>query len=139
MSAGTGVVHSEFNASESAISHSLQIWIRPDRMGLRPGYEQVQVPSGADGGLKLIAAAERPDGGVAIHTDLRLYSAALDAGQSAALDLAPGRRAWVQMASGEVRMGDAPLAAGDGAAVHGTSGLTIKAEQKSVLLIFDMA
>lgn len=138
MSAGSGVVHSEFNSSGTGISHSLQIWIRPGELGLRPGYEQMALPRGG-GGLKLIAAPERPEGGVAIHSDLRLYSCQLEAGQTAEMSLAMGRRAWVQIAVGVVGLGDAVVGAGDGAAVQGESAVTINAEEDAVLLIFDMA
>ena len=90
-------------------------------------------------GLTLIGAPLRPEGGVAIHADLRLYSGQLEAGQKAALSLAPGRRAWVQVASGAAALGDAIIAAGDGAAVEGISTVTITAIEAAVLLIFDMA
>jgi redox-sensitive bicupin YhaK (pirin superfamily) len=138
MSAGTGVVHSEYNSSQTEISHSLQIWIRPAEIGLEPGYEQMSL-NGAGAGLTLIGAPLRPEGGVAIHADLRLYSGQLEAGQKAALSLAPGRRAWVQVASGAAALGDAIIAAGDGAAVEGISTVTITAIEAAVLLIFDMA
>lgn len=137
MSAGSGVVHSEFNSSQTEISHSLQIWIRPGELALEPGYEQMKLSSG--GGLNLIAAPERPEGGVVIHADLRLYSCLLEAGRTAEMSLAAGRRAWVQMASGAAAFGDADLAAGDGAAVEGVGAVTITAGEGAVLLIFDMA
>ena len=137
MSAGAGVVHSECHSSRTEISHSLQIWIRPAELGLRPGYEQMALGDGR--GLRLIAAPKRPEGGVAIHADLRLYSCQLEAGQSADMHLAMGRRAWVQMAAGAAGLDDAVLAAGDGAAVEGDGTVTITARDDAVLLIFDMA
>ncbi len=123
MSAGTGVVHSEFNSSRTEFSRSLQIWIRPGELGLRPGYEQMALGDGG-GGLSLIAAPERPEGGVAIHADLRLYSCQLEAGQTAEMSLTMGRRAWVQMAAGVAGLGDVVVGAGDGAAVEKESAIT---------------
>jgi len=103
MSAGTGVRHSEFNASRTEPVHFLQIWIIPARAGLPPSYEQKTFPAAErDGRLKLCAAPDGRDGALTIHQDVRLYAGTFAPGSKATLELAAGRNAWVQVADGAV-------------------------------------
>jgi redox-sensitive bicupin YhaK (pirin superfamily) len=141
MSAGTGVVHSERNASASEPVHFLQIWIEPDRRGLPPSYEQKRVLDGAARNeLRLIASPDGRDGSLTIHQDARLYAATLDAGASVALPVAPGRRAWVHVARGEATVNGQRLGPGDGAAAEGETQLEVAAAAgASEVLVFDLA
>jgi len=142
MSAGTGVTHSEFNASRSEPVHLMQIWILPERRGLRPGYEQKAFPEAERRGrLRLIVSRDGADGSVTLHQDARIYATVLDSGERVTHTLAPGRSAWVQLASGAVRVNGTALAAGDGAAVTGETALELVADGtgRSELLLFDLA
>lgn len=137
MSAGTGITHSEFNPSPKSPVHLLQIWIQPDRKGLKPAYEQHTFSNGElDGGFQLIAG---PQGAISIHQDADLYAARLEAGQQTAHSLKPGRHAWVQLARGQVRLNGTEMKAGDGAAVSGEEKLAFEALAPSEILLFDLA
>jgi len=137
MSAGTGVLHSEFNPSSKDPVHLLQIWILPERNRLRPEYEQFAYP---DEELRnrfaLVAGAQAP---VSIHQDANLHIARLDAGSSAEQAIAPGRHAWLQMARGSVRANGVDLKAGDGAALSDESKIRVEAQTPSEVLLFDLA
>jgi len=139
MSAGTGVRHSEFNASERESVHFYQIWIEPAAQGIAPGYEQKTFPE-ADrrGRLRLVASPDGASGSVTIHQDARVHVAALDAGQAVEHALAPGRHAWVQVARGAVTVNGQPLREGDGAAVSDERRLAIAATEPAELLLFDL-
>jgi redox-sensitive bicupin YhaK (pirin superfamily) len=140
MTAGTGVLHSEQNAQPDAPTHFLQIWILPERRGLEPGYEQRAFPeSERRGRLRLIAARDGRDGAVTVHQDAALYAALLAPGEKVTHALAPGRHAWVQVASGAVQLGTERLAAGDGASVSDEPSLEIAATVPSEILVFDLA
>jgi redox-sensitive bicupin YhaK (pirin superfamily) len=144
MSAGTGVVHSEFNASETEPAHFFQIWILPDRDGIPPGYEQKAFPEAERRGrLRLLVAPGAPDGALDIHQDARLYSAILDRGQGVKHKLAAGRGAWVQVARGSVDVNGMALDQGDGAAIEDQTSLAIavpanQAGSPSEILLFDL-
>jgi redox-sensitive bicupin YhaK (pirin superfamily) len=139
MTAGTGVSHSEMNASKSEQAHFLQIWILPESEGLRPGYEQKSFPDEERRGrLRLLASRGGEDGSLTIHQDVRLYDARLSPGQSVSHRLGEGRHAWLQVVSGSVSVNGTALGAGDGAAVSQESALDIRAEDESVLLLFDL-
>src|SRR5688572_15928397 len=115
LSAGTGISHSEHNASKARPVHFLQIWIVPDRRGHAPGYEQKPFPiEERRGRLRLVASPDGQDGSVTIHQDARVHVANLDGDERAELALAPGRHAWVQVARGSVELNGEPLATGDG-------------------------
>src|SRR5271169_1010012 len=127
MSAGTGVTHSEYNASASEPVHFLQIWLLPERPGLAPGYEQKHFEApGRQGRLKLLASRAGTDGSLTIHQDVRLYGGLLGKGQRAELALAQGRHAWVQVARGTVTVNGETLRAGDGAAVSAEPRLALE-------------
>jgi redox-sensitive bicupin YhaK (pirin superfamily) len=140
MSAGTGVMHSEYNASRTEPVHFLQIWIVPDRRGIAPGYEQKNFPpEQLQGRLRLIASPDAADGSVRIHQDARVYGSLLGKGDSVSHALASGRHAWVQVARGQVRLGDVTLSAGDGAAISDERAVTLTADAPSEVLLFDLA
>jgi quercetin 2,3-dioxygenase len=139
MTAGTGVTHSEFNHSKIAPVHLLQIWILPERSGLKPSYEQRAFPmSDRRGRLRLVAARDGRDGAVTVHQDAQLYSGFIDTGHSMAHDIAAGRRAWLQVARGEVTLMGQALAAGDGAAITDERNVEIVGCEPSEILLFDL-
>jgi redox-sensitive bicupin YhaK (pirin superfamily) len=139
MSAGTGVLHSEFNPSASEPVHFLQIWILPERPGLAPGYEQKRFPDEEKRGrLRLLASSDGRDGSVTIHQDARILAAALEDGEEVRHALAPGRHAWVQVTRGEVELGGERLAAGDGAALSGEAAATVRGRSTAEVLLFDL-
>jgi redox-sensitive bicupin YhaK (pirin superfamily) len=140
MSAGTGVTHSEFNASPTTGVHFLQIWILPERQGLAPSYEQRAFPAdGARDRLRLIASRDAREGSVTVHQDVSLYGGVLGPRMQVEHRLAPGRYAWLQVARGRVRLGAETLEAGDGAAFSAEAAVRVEAVDESQILIFDLA
>jgi len=140
MTAGTGILHSEFNASKSEPVHLLQIWLFPEKRGLTPGYDQKNFPAAErKGQLKLIASRDGRDGSVSFHTDTSLYAVALGAGQKVSHTLAPGRAAWVQVATGAVTLNGKRLTAGDGAAIENETALELVGVEDGETLLFDLA
>jgi len=140
MSAGTGVAHSEFNASGSDPVHFLQIWILPERGGLKPGYEQKSFPSQERAGkLRLLASRDGQDGSVKINQDAAVYGTLLGAGDRVTYDLAPERHAFLQVARGKVNLNGQSLSAGDGAAVTDERKLALQATEPAEVLLFDLA
>ena len=139
MSAGTGVRHSEANASKADAAHLLQIWILPDRRGHEPGYEQKAFPEAEKRGkLRLIASPDGQDGSVTIHQDARLYVSLLQAGQEVKHELGEGRYAWLQVAKGAVELNGHSLNQGDGAAISDEQRLTVKGTEDAEVLLFDL-
>ncbi len=140
MSAGTGVTHSEYNASATEPVHLLQIWILPAENGLAPGYEQHHFRSeDMRGTLRLIAAGDGRDGALTIHQDVDLFAALLEPGERVRHGLAAGRHAWVQLISGRVLLNGTPLEAGDGAALSDEDSVEINPAKPSELLLFDLS
>lgn len=140
MSAGTGVVHSEFNPSKTDHLHLLQIWILPRVRGLAPGYEQKTFEDAElRDGLRVIADRGGRDGAVTIHQDVTLYAGRLSPGVKVEHRFAPGRSGWLHLARGAARLNDTPLTAGDGAAVSDERALTVTATEPSEILLFDLA
>lgn len=140
MSAGTGIQHSEFNASKEEAVHFLQIWIVPSRTGIVPGYEQRAFAADERRGrLRLVAAPDGASGALTLHQDVRIYATDLAPGDEVHLPLAAGRGAWVQVASGALRVNGERLAAGDGAAVEAVASLEIEALEATEALVFDLA
>jgi hypothetical protein len=140
MSAGTGVTHSEFNASQTELVHFLQIWLIPRKTGLPPGYEQKSFSREDKAGkLRLIVASDGRDGSVTVHTDAALYAGIFEAGQRAELELRPGRHAWVHVASGKVRVNGHSLSAGDGAALSEETRVAVEGTDGGEVLVFDLA
>ena len=139
MSAGAGIRHSEFNHSQEKPVHFLQIWIFPERKGLKPGYEQKSFTAKETSGTwRVVVAPEANDGALRIHQDASLAVASLSRGEQATYSLKPGRYAWVQVATGGVTLNGDALH-GDGAAVSDETKLTVKATEPAELLLFDLA
>jgi len=140
MSAGTGVLHTEFNHSKTDPVHLLQIWLLPERNGLAPSYEQTFFPDEEKRGrLRLVASPDAADGSVRIHQDARLYATLLAPGEEVTHALAPGRHAWVHVARGKASLNGQPLEAGDGAAVSAEEQLTLRGDGHAEVLLFDLA
>ena len=140
MSAGTGVQHSEFNASRTDPVHFYQIWILPERRGIKPGYEQKAIPAEERrGGLRLIASPDGAQGSLTIHQDARLYAGTLTPGKAVVQPLARNRFSWVQVARGQVRLNGHELLEGDGASVAQEPELTLSTEKGGEVLLFDLA
>ena len=141
MSAGTGIMHSEFNSSATEPVHLLQIWILPDRQGLEPSYEQKAFSvAERQGKLRLIAAKDGRDGAVTIHQDVDLYSAVLQPQDRVTYQLQPNRYAWLQVARGVVTLNeDNHLKAGDGVAIGAAELLEISSDRDAEILLFDLA
>jgi hypothetical protein len=140
MSAGTGVVHSEFNASSTAPLHLLQIWILPSERGVAPGYEEKPVPPpDPHSGLALVASPDGARGSVSLHQDARVYLARLAPGGAARHVLVPRRRAWVQVARGSVQLNaESTLEAGAGAALARESAVQLASVSGAEALLFDL-
>jgi len=138
MSAGTGITHSEFNASRDEPLHFLQIWIRPARPGSPPGYQQARFFHDGERGIKLVAAPDGLLGALRIHQDARLYIARLAAGEHIGLSLDSSRVGYLHLARGEVAIGGTRLGAGDGARLLRTADPLVTARADSELLFFDL-
>ncbi len=140
MSAGTGVTHSEMNASADHPVHFLQIWLMPEQKGLEPGYEQKHFDAAErQDQWRLIGSRDGRDGSVTIHQDVSLYTATLSAETELTYDLAAGRSAWVQVTRGAIALNGEHLEAGDGAAVADLDSLTVASTQSdSEILLFDL-
>ena len=140
MSAGTGVLHSEYNHSQRDLVHFLQIWIEPRQRGVQPGYEQKRFSvAQKQGRLRLVASPDGADGSVRIHQDAWVYASVLDGADAVSHALPAGHKAYVQVARGAVELNGQPLAAGDGARISGESELRFGKGQQAELLLFDMA
>ncbi|MEO0347126.1 MAG: pirin family protein [Pseudomonadota bacterium] len=139
MTAGTGVRHSEFNASDEDPVHFLQIWILPEKNGLEPSYEQKAFAAeDKRGQLRLVGSRDGRDGTVTIHQDVDLYASLLDDGESVSYSFAKGRYGWLQVARGSVRLDGNVLTAGDGVALKDASSITIDGVDDAEILLFDM-
>jgi redox-sensitive bicupin YhaK (pirin superfamily) len=140
MSAGKGILHSEFNSSKVESVHLLQIWIIPSVTGVTPGYVQLHFgPEQMRNRFCLVAAPGAQAGIIPVHQDAKLLIADISAGKSVDYAADPKRKLWVQMALGEAEVGGIPMKAGDGLAVENEKILTITAKAESKLLLFDMA
>lgn len=141
MSAGTGIMHSEYNASETDPVHLLQIWILPEVKGIAPSYEQTFfAPEEKQGRLRLVGSRDGREGSVTIHQDLNLYAGLLTPQQSVTHTFDGDRTAWVHVAKGAVNLNGHDLTAGDGAAVSAETTLTLTGTSEDAeVLLFDMA
>jgi redox-sensitive bicupin YhaK (pirin superfamily) len=139
MSAGTGVMHSEFNASDKDLVHFLQIWIVPKYTGVKPGYEQKYfAPEDKHGKLRLVAAPDGRDGSVAINQDAYLYATILDGDDEAVHPIGSGRRAYVHVARGAIKVNGELLNAGDGVKITKESKVILAAADGGEALLFDL-
>lgn len=140
MSAGTGVRHSEYNHSATDPVHFLQIWIVPEADGLAPGYEQKAFPeSGRQDRLRLIGSRDGREGSVVIHQDVNLYASLLSKDKSAAFDIDPGRKVWLQIVKGRISVDGQALAAGDGLGLLDAGTIRLSAQENAEFLLFDLA
>jgi len=139
MTAGTGVLHSEYS-SPTDKTHLLQIWILPEKKNLTPGYEQkVFAPEEKKGKLRLVASRGGDDGAVKIDQDVKVYASILENDQEVSLSLADGRHAWVQLISGSIVVNEETLNAGDGAAISDETTVNIRSSaDSSEFLVFDL-
>jgi hypothetical protein len=140
MTAGTGIRHSEYNASRAEPLHLLQIWIQPERRGLAPEYAQRAFPeSERRGRLRLVASHDGAEGSVTIHQDARVYAGLLESGERVHHPLGRGRHAWLQVTRGDVETNGDRLHAGDGAAIESEDSVEIAADGPAEVLLFDLA
>jgi quercetin 2,3-dioxygenase len=139
MSAGTGVMHSERNPSATNGVHFLQIWIRPSRTGVAPGYEQKRFEADEKRGrLRLVVSPDGADGSVRIHQDARVHAGLFDADERATHAIAPGRRVYVHVARGGVRVNGTALRAGDAVKADGLRELVLDGGHDAEVLVFDL-
>jgi redox-sensitive bicupin YhaK (pirin superfamily) len=139
MSAGTGVFHSEMNPSGTTPVHFLQIWIRPNQLGIAPGYEQKHFEDAEKRGrLRLIASGDGAEGSVLIQQDARLYAGLLEGAESAELQIAAGRRVYVHLVRGELAVNDTPLSGGDALKLTETGSLRLAQGREAEVLVFDL-
>jgi quercetin 2,3-dioxygenase len=139
MSAGTGVMHSEFNASDREPVHFLQIWIEPDRRGVRPGYEEKRFEADAKRGrLRLVASPDGAEGSVSLNQDARVYASILDGADEVEHEVASGRRLYLHMVRGHVDANGQALGPGDALKVTGENRLRIAKARDAELLLFDL-
>jgi redox-sensitive bicupin YhaK (pirin superfamily) len=142
MSAGTGVIHSEFNASETEPVHFLQIWIQPASLGTPSGYEQIRfAPEEKKNRLRLLAGPQKSNGAAQINQDARVFVAELNDGDQVDYELATGRHAWLHVIRGSVTLNNKALNTGDAAAVSSETSLTITStnSEATEILLFDLA
>lgn len=140
MTAGTGVRHSEFNQSKSEVVHFLQIWILPEKEGLKPGYEQKTFSEEEKRGkLRLVGSRDGRDGSVTIHQDVELYATRLGEGDETTHQLSTGRKGWVQVARGRAEINGMALQVGDGVALADETGITLRGMSNAEILLFDMS
>jgi redox-sensitive bicupin YhaK (pirin superfamily) len=139
MSAGTGVTHSEFNASKSEPAHLLQIWMLPEKKGLKPVYGQKNfAESEKRGKLRLVASPDGRDGSVTVRQDNELYATVLGKGESVRHELKPDRHAYVQVARGSVKLNGKELQEGDGAAISEEKDIELMGVKDAEVLLFDL-
>ena len=140
MTAGTGIRHSEFNASKTEPVHFLQIWILPEQTGLAPGYQQKSFSNEMKAGkLRLLGSRTGRGGSVLIHQDVDLLATQLLAGETASYDLPPGRIGWLHVARGSLRLNGETLKQGDGVALPEPGPLRLEGIDAAEALLFDMS
>ena len=140
MTAGTGVLHSEFNPSQDSELHFLQIWIIPEENNLEPGYEQTLFARESKlNQLRLIGSRDGRDGSITIHQDVDLYASVLEAGEGVSLDGVADRRVFVQVVTGELDVNGQAIGAGDGLRIRGEDRVAIDATSDSEFILFNLA
>jgi redox-sensitive bicupin YhaK (pirin superfamily) len=139
MSAGSGVQHSEMNRDPAGVTHFLQIWIEPSRRGIAPGYEQKHFDAAAKRGrLCLVASPDGAEGSVTIHQDARIHAGLFDGAERAALDIAPGRKAYVHLVRGRLKVNGTPLEAGDALKLTAVTAVQLEEGAGAEVLLFDL-
>jgi len=140
MSAGRGVQHSEFNHAPNATTHFLQIWIEPNVRGIAPSYEQKTFSTAEKTGcLRLVASPDGAQGSVTIHADAALYAGLLDTNQRAQVTIAPGRKAYVHLVRGALKVNGQALSSGDAAVMANETSIDLSDAQAAEVLVFDLA
>ncbi len=140
MSAGSGVMHSEFNHAKEQTTHLLQIWILPNATGIEPGYEQKTIPAAQKRGrLRLVASPDGAQDSVVIHADAAMYAGLFDGDERAELALDPARKAYVHLARGAIDINGQCLSTGDAAMLEGESQITLSNGKDAEILVFDLA
>ncbi len=140
MSAGRGVMHSEFNPRADKETHMLQIWIEPNVTGIAPEYEERAFTDAQKRArLQAVVSGDGIDGSMTIHQDVRLYAGLFDGDESATLELAPGRRAWVHVARGSLTVNGVALAVGDAVAISDETRVALSGGDSAEVLVFDLA
>ncbi len=139
MTAGTGILHSEFNHSQDTELHLLQIWIYPEKNGLEPGYEQTRFAREEKlNRLRLVGSRDGREGSITIHQDVDLYASVLEPGKELSLELRNDRKVFIQVIHGDITVNSQALSAGDGAALEVEQALQINASSEAEFLVFDM-
>ena len=139
MSAGKGVMHSEFNHAPNETTHFFQIWIEPNVNGIDPSYEQKTFSTPEkQGTLRLVASPDAAQGSVKLHADARMYSGLLDHDQSASIGLEPGRKAYVELVRGQVEVNGTAMTGGDAALIQDESEVRLTQAQDAEVLVFDL-
>jgi len=139
MSAGSGILHSEFNPSNAEPVHLYQIWLFPRQKGITPSYEQRAFPEAEKHGrLRVVASPDGRDGSLTIGQDASVFLSSLDANPRVTHELTPGRHAWLQVLRGAVDLNGNVLVAGDGVAVSDENGLSVRATEPSEVMLFDL-
>ncbi len=138
MSAGSGVSHSEFNASKEHSVHFLQIWLTPEKVGLKPSYEQKALPKGKDNELLLIGSPHGGENVITIHQQTHLYIAFLSQQSQINYQFTVGHKGWLQMVRGEIKLNEQTLNAGDGAGIDNETGITMICTEDAEFLLFDL-
>ena len=140
MSAGRGVMHSEFNHAKDKTTHFLQIWIQPNVRGIEPGYEQKSFPEQEKRGkLRLVASPDGAEGSVLVHADARMYAGLFDGAEAASLTLDPKRKVYVHLVRGELEVNGQALQAGDAAKLENESAMALAGGRGADVLVFDLA
>lgn len=140
MSAGTGILHSEYNASKSDRVHFLQIWITPNQRGIAPNYQQQKIDlDQASGKFKLIAAPAGKNADVTLTQDAEIYLSVLKPGEQADYELQPGRHVWLQVAKGAINLENFQLNRGDGVAISDQDKISLTAVENAEVLLFDLS
>lgn len=139
MSAGTGIRHSELNASKTAPLRFLQVWIEPERKGLPPSYEERRFgPDERRGRLLLVASHDGRDGALTVHQDVDVWMAALDGEERVRLEVRPGRQVWVQVTGGALAVNGVSVSEGDGVAVSDEEAVVLSEGQRADVVVFDL-
>ena len=139
MSAGTGVVHSEFNHAKGETTHFLQIWIEPNVVGIPPSYEQTTIPEDEKRGtLRLVASPDGRQGSVTIHADAKVYAGLFEGAQTARIALDTGRKGYVHLVRGRLDVNGRSLAGGDAALLEDESSIEVANGRDAEVLVFDL-
>jgi redox-sensitive bicupin YhaK (pirin superfamily) len=139
MSAGRGVMHSEFNHAPDQVTHFLQIWIQPNVTGIEPSYEQKSFSEAEKrGSLRLVASPDGTDGSVRINADARLYAGLFDGAENASLQLEKGRKGYVHVVRGELEVNGKPLKGGDAALLQDEAEVRLCKGRDAEVLVFDL-